>query len=303
MNRSLPPWPPWPALPAVAAACAGRLLRSAALALGLMLAVVARGEEAVPVHPPPALPAGDAAAAPVPDMAERLAACASCHGTQGEGVVGGAEFYPHLAGKPAGYLLAQMQAFREGRRHYPRMVYLMQYMDDVWLAQIARWYADQPALAVYQRSARSLAMTPQRRARAEQLMFQGDAGAGVPACAACHGRDLAGLEPGVPALIGLPADYLVAQFGGWVTGMRRSQEPDCMADIARRLEPADVVVIANWLAAQPAQAQLRPAPADSWGLPLPCGTLSGVSDVAGVAGSDVVPPAAVESGQPSRNRP
>ncbi|MFA7542592.1 MAG: hypothetical protein WCZ02_10995, partial [Lysobacterales bacterium] len=114
---------------------------------------------------------------------------------------------------------------------------------------------------------------------------------------------LAGLEPGVPALIGLPADYLVAQFGGWVTGMRRSQEPDCMADIARRLEPADVVVIANWLAAQPAQAQLRPAPADSWGLPLPCGTLSGVSDVAGVAGSDVVPPAAVESGQPSRNRP
>ena len=54
-------------------------------------------------------------------MIERLAACAACHGARGEGAPG-AEYYPHLAGKPAGYLFAQMQGFRDGRRHYPQMV-------------------------------------------------------------------------------------------------------------------------------------------------------------------------------------
>lgn len=235
---------------------------------------------------------------PLPDLAERLAACASCHGRHGEGVIGGAEFYPHLAGKPAGYLLAQMQAFREGRRHYPRMVYLMQYMDDAWLAQIAHWYAGQPVQAVHQRSPRALTLTVARRQRAEQLMFRGDRGRGLPACAACHGDNLAGLEPGVPALTGLPADYLVAQFGGWVTGMRRSQEPDCMADIARRLDPADISLVANWLAAQPAQADLRPAPAGSWSLPVPCGPLA-----AGPAVPDATAEAAGSADRPMRSRP
>lgn len=255
---------------------------------------------AVPGAAPQDAPVAVAGAAPdpgpLPDLAERLAACASCHGRHGEGVIGGAEFYPHLAGKPAGYLLAQMQAFREGRRHYPRMVYLMQYMDDAWLGQIAHWYAGQPVQAVHQRSPRALTLTVARRQRAEQLMFRGDSGRGLPACAACHGDNLAGLEPGVPALTGLPADYLVAQFGGWVTGMRRSQEPDCMADIARRLDPADISLVANWLAAQPAPADLRPAPAGSWQLPLPCGPLAArpavpeVPDAAQAAGSADRPP-------------
>lgn len=280
-----------------AARCRGRPQTAAAvLALGLLVAagVLARdpagaaGAEAAaaaPVHLSPGAPGGDSdppatalppggQAAGLPDLAERLAACASCHGRHGEGILGGAEFYPHLAGKPAGYLLAQMQAFREGRRHYPRMVYLMQYMDDAWLGEIARWYAAQPPRAVYQRSPRALDMTAARRQRAEQLLFEGDPAQELPACAACHGRDLAGLEPGIPALVGLPADYVVAQFGGWVTGMRRSQEPDCMADIARRTAPADITLVANWLAAQPAQPELRPAAAGSWWLPLPCGPLA-----------------------------
>src|SRR5690606_1718212 len=58
------------------------------------------------------IPAADAqpAAVPVPDLREHLAACAICHGEHGEGATEGGEYFPHLAGKPAGYLLAQMQA-------------------------------------------------------------------------------------------------------------------------------------------------------------------------------------------------
>jgi cytochrome c553 len=205
------------------------------------------------------------------DLRERLAACATCHGEHGEGAEG-AEFYPHLAGKPAGYLLEQMQSFRDGRRHYPRMVYLMQYMDDAYLGEVAQWYASQPART--QRVASTIStLDPASAARAQQLVHQGDAAAGIPACAACHGVQLTGMEPTVPALVGLPPDYVVAQIGGWRTGVRASIAPDCMADIARQLSPGDIRIMATWLSEQNVAADQRPAPAGSWPLPADCGHL------------------------------
>ena len=57
----------------------------------------------------------------------------------------------------------------------------------------------------------------------------------LPACTACHGAALAGTRPAVPGLLGLPRDYLIGQIGAWQTGKRHAIEPDCMADISRRL--------------------------------------------------------------------
>jgi len=42
------------------------------------------------------------------------ATCANCHGTEGKAVQG--EAMPQLAGLPKDYLVAQMQAFRDGKR-------------------------------------------------------------------------------------------------------------------------------------------------------------------------------------------
>ena len=42
------------------------------------------------------------------------ATCANCHGTDGKAVQG--EAMPPLAGLPKDYLIAQMQAFRDGKR-------------------------------------------------------------------------------------------------------------------------------------------------------------------------------------------
>lgn len=206
------------------------------------------------------------------DLRERLSACATCHGEHGEGAAG-AEYYPHLAGKPAGYLLEQMQSFRDGRRHYPRMVYLMQYMDDAYLGEIAHWYASQPA-HTQRMPVTASALDADGAARARQLVHEGDAAAGLPACAACHGEQLTGMEPTVPALVGLPPDYIVAQIGGWRTGVRRSVEPDCMADIAKRLSPDDIRVMATWLSEQNVGEDQRPAPAGAWPLPVACGRLN-----------------------------
>jgi len=56
---------------------------------------------------------------PPDTMAARTLACAPCHGAQGQGTKD--VYFPRLAGKPAGYLYNQLEAFKDGRRHYPPM--------------------------------------------------------------------------------------------------------------------------------------------------------------------------------------
>jgi cytochrome c553 len=205
------------------------------------------------------------------DLGERLAACAACHGAHGEGVQG-AEYYPHLAGKPAGYLFEQLKGFREGRRVNTQMTWLVQFADDAYLQAIADYYA---ALPPRTRAADTGAgdLTAERRATAENLVRHGDPSRGVPACSECHGSALTGLEPGVPALVGLPAEYVVAQFGNWRDGIRRGAPPDCMHDVAEHIAPEDIRAIAVWLSQQSNADGQRPALAGSFVPPKACGSL------------------------------
>jgi cytochrome c553 len=205
------------------------------------------------------------------DLTERLAACNACHGAKGEGMAGSV-YYPHLAGKPAGYLLRQLRAFRDGGRNYPQMGWLMRNMDDAYLDAIAQHFAAMPP-RTHATDAPAKALDTALVQRARQLIDHGDAARGVPACSACHGADLAGLEPAIPALVGLPEEYVVAQFGGWRTGVRTAQAPDCMAAIARALDPREIRAIAAWLSVQTQAQPVRPAAAGSFVPPLACADL------------------------------
>src|SRR4051812_40429997 len=71
----------------------------------------------------------------VPDtLAQRLVACTSCHArTDAQGVPGTDRYFPRIAGKPAGYLYNQLINFREGRRQYPLMNYMVDHMPDAYL--------------------------------------------------------------------------------------------------------------------------------------------------------------------------
>src|ERR1700739_4903321 len=56
-------------------------------------------------------------------MESRVQGCTACHGTHGKGTDN--DYSPRLAGKPADYLYNQLKNFREGRRKYPPMNYLV----------------------------------------------------------------------------------------------------------------------------------------------------------------------------------
>jgi cytochrome c553 len=213
-----------------------------------------------------------ATSVPAEDLTERLAACAACHGKHGEGLTG-SQYYPHLAGKPAGYLFEQLTGFRDGRRENANMTWLVQFADDAYLREIAAHYAaETPRTRAADTGAEAL--TEERRKRAEDLVQHGDPARGVPACMDCHGKALTGLEPGIPALLALPADYIVAQLGSWRSGIRRSVPPDCMHDIANAISADDIRAVATWLSQQSNAESARPATAGSFVPPKACGSLS-----------------------------
>jgi len=218
--------------------------------------------------------AASAAAAGVPDtLARRVAACTACHArVDANGAPINDAFYPRLAGKPAGYLHHQMRNFRDGRRQYPLMTYLVEHLSDDYLREIAAYFAALPPTALPPATANPGA-APQVLARGRRLVHEGDPARGVPACVACHGARLTGVQPFIPGLLGLPRDYLNAQFGAWRNGVRRAHAPDCMATITARLSFDDVAAIASWLAAQPLPADARPAAASATPLPLACGSV------------------------------
>jgi cytochrome c553 len=187
-------------------------------------------------------------------MAQRTLACTGCHGRQGRAGPDG--YYPRIAGKPAGYLYNQLLNFRDGRRHYGLMARLLDPLSDAYLLEIALHFASLDL--AYPAPQPSRVPAPVLH-RGRALALHGDSAATIPACVQCHGASLTGVTPNTPGLLGLPRDYLNAQLGAWKTGQRRAHSPDCMAQIARRLDPQDLAAVTSWLAAQPLPADPKPA--------------------------------------------
>ena len=215
-----------------------------------------------------ALASGLAVAAEDEDFELRVRPCYSCHGEQGRATPDG--YYPRIAGKPAGYLFEQLLHFRDGRRQHDEMRYLVDRQRDETLRRMADHFAALDLPHPPPADAKAGAALLERGAA---LVRDGDAARELPACTACHGASMTGIEPAVPGLLGLPQDYLVAQLGAWREGARRARKPDCMAQIARRLEPADIAAVAAWLASQPVPAGGRAEPGPVRDPGLRCGVL------------------------------
>ena len=201
-----------------------------------------------------------------PDSIEaRAQGCSTCHGPHGEG--GKDPYFPRIAGKPAGYLFNQLQNFRDGRRSYPPMNYLLAYLHDDYLMEFANYFAAQ---TIVEQPA-GTTMTASGSAGGH-LVMHGDATRGIPACILCHGPRLTGIQPGIPGLVGLNARYIAAQLVSWRVGTRHAAIPDCMHSVASRLTEADIDQVSAWLAAQPPPSPVEPAAAGTWKTPIACGS-------------------------------
>lgn len=203
----------------------------------------------------------------IPDTMEaRVQACIGCHGAQGRGVEN--VYFPRLAGKPAGYLYNQLVAFRDGRRKYVPMNYLLAYLPDAYLMRMADYFADLNPPPLVQPAA---APPSELVAAGQRIVTQGLPAKNVPACATCHGPELSGRVPGIPGLVGLRADYISAQLGAWRYGVRTALAPDCMQFVASSLSEQEVSAVAAYLASRPVTGA-RPIKQPGLRLPLACGS-------------------------------
>lgn len=77
--------------------------------------------------------AGDVAAGKA-----RSATCAGCHGTEG---VSNNPLWPNLASQQEGYLVKQLEAFREGVRSDPMMGPMAKPLSDTDIRNLAAYYS------------------------------------------------------------------------------------------------------------------------------------------------------------------
>lgn len=196
------------------------------------------------------LAAGRAAAAPAAAdvrAGEQLAtaataggaACTTCHGPRGEGMVN----FPRLAGVGATYLQAQLEAFASGARQNPIMKPIAQALSPQQRGQLAVYYASLPAPAG---SADRAARTPADTGA--WLATRGRWEDDVPACAQCHGPGGVGVGAAFPPLAGQSATYLADQLRAWQSGTRHAGPLGLMEKIARQLSAADIQAVSDYYA-------------------------------------------------------
>lgn len=199
----------------------------------------------------------------------RVQGCVTCHGQQGQGTADA--YFPRIAGKPAAYLHRQLIAFRDLDRRYAPMNYLVAYLTDDYLREVAEYFSrQQPPF----QSPQPPSIPAEQLERGRMLVQGGDGSRQIPACVACHGAQLTGMEPGIPGLVGLRTNYIAAQLTRWRTGERRAAAPDCMHRIAIRLDESDIQGVAAWLGAQPAPASAQPERRNTARMPIACGSQS-----------------------------
>jgi cytochrome c553 len=236
---------------------AARIARLSAILAIIALATTASAQDSLET----------AIAGPPDTTAERVLGCAVCHGKQGEGTAD--DYFPRIAGKPQGYLYNQLRHFRDGERSYPPMNYLLAYLHDDYLQEMAKFFSEQQVPFAPPEAA---SLSADRLARGEQLVRNGDSSRRIPACIACHGPQLTGIDPGIPGLVGLHSRYISAQLESWRAGTRHAAASDCMREVARLLSPEQITDVSAWLAAQSAPENHAPASAGQWKPPLECGS-------------------------------
>ena len=176
--------------------------------------------------------AGDAEAGKV-----KAAACAACHGTDGNSPV---EMYPKLAGQHEDYIVKQLQDFKSGARNNAIMMGMSMALNEQDMADIGAFYASQPVTE---------GTTPKEVvAQVENLFRGGDMERKITSCTACHGPrgNGTGLAK-FPKISNQHATYLVQQMKQFRSGERANDPKGMMRDTMKKLTDQEIELLAQYL--------------------------------------------------------
>lgn len=190
--------------------------------------------------------AGAPAAAPNPEKAQQTATtvCAACHGADGNSTT---PANPNLAAQGADYITLQLAHFKNGLRVNPIMQAMAAPLSEADMTALGSYFSKQ--------ALKGAAATNIDLVKAGQKIWRGgDQESGVPACAACHSPDGAGVPKNYPHLGGQHSEYLLTQLTAFKAGTRGNDKAGkdvnghVMYTIASRMTDEQMQAIAQYAA-------------------------------------------------------
>lgn len=169
----------------------------------------------------------------------RALTCAACHGAEGNS---SSPLWPNIAGQNAPYLLAQLQAFKDGSRFDPLMSSQAMLLSDEDMANLAVYFESLPGAA-------QAVADEQLLDRGEALYRGGNKAEAAAACLACHGPTGRG-NPAAkyPALNGQHSAYTAKQLDAYADGERKTDgKTHIMRDIAAKLSNEDIAALSSYV--------------------------------------------------------
>lgn len=163
--------------------------------------------------------------------------CAGCHSADGNSM---AAANPNLAGLNSAYIYKQLEEFKSGARKNAIMSGMVAGLSQQDMLNLAAYYSAQqpkPGTAKDQQ----LALIGQKIYRGGVL------GAGVPACASCHGAQGKGIPTQFPRLAGQHSEYIYTQLNAFRVGERANDGAKMMRSIAAKMTDADMKAVAAYI--------------------------------------------------------
>ncbi|MFM9835156.1 MAG: c-type cytochrome [Methylophilaceae bacterium] len=161
--------------------------------------------------------------------------CAACHGTDGNSTIAA---NPKLAGQHSAYLLKQLNNFKEKTRANAIMGPIATNLSADDMKGLAAYFAAQKIKLGKAKANGSGSL-------GEKIYRGGIAATQVPACAACHGAQGAGIPNQFPRLAGQHSDYALTQLRTFRTG-ERANAP-MMKTIAAKMTDAEMQAVADYM--------------------------------------------------------
>jgi cytochrome c553 len=183
-------------------------------------------------------PAAKAQAKPdlVKGEASFTAACAACHGADGNSAI---PANPKLSQQHPEYLVKQLQEFKSGKRNNAIMKGFATTLSDDDMRNIAYWLTSKKAKQGFAKDKELVSL-------GERIYRGGIADRQVPACAGCHSPTGAGIPSQYPRLGGQHGDYTAAQLTGFRDGVRKNNLQ--MSQVAAKLNDREIKAVADYIA-------------------------------------------------------
>jgi cbb3-type cytochrome c oxidase subunit III len=190
----------------------------------------------------PALTAQAAEPAKVakPDVAKGeasyTAACAACHGADGNS---GSPANPKLAQQHPEYTVKQLQEFKSGKRANAIMSGMAAALSEDDMKNIAAYVGAKKAQSNFAKDKDLVVL-------GERIYRGGIADRQVPACAGCHAPNGAGIPSQYPRLAGQHADYTAAQLTAFRDGVRKNNAQ--MTGVSAKMNDREIKAVSDYIA-------------------------------------------------------